>query len=339
MFTPSESKEHPGFYLIPGYENYLISKDGQVLNLITNNLLRPFAMSNGYRGIHTLYTADGKKVALQHRLMALAFLDPGDRDVSGLVVNHKNGDKTCNDLSNLEWITQQENCIHAGANGLSAKCLPIDVKDYLTKETWKFNSFLECAHHFKVSKDVIRNRILACQGGSRVFPEWRQYRLRSNDPWPEYVTHKPLGRGVAVDVRDLTTGEVLHFKNMTVAAIYLKTTLGVLFGRMHAIHQPIFEGLKQVRFATDRSWRDSQDPLLESMQGRVYRAVVVTNHNTGETTYYKSGADAAKALGILRTTLQERLRTGNGTTVYSDGCSYQYFADTKQSAANVNWQM
>lgn len=50
-----------------------------------------------------------------HRLVAYAFVD-GHFD--GAQVNHKDGDKTNNKASNLEWVTQSQNMSHAHTNGL-----------------------------------------------------------------------------------------------------------------------------------------------------------------------------------------------------------------------------
>lgn len=50
-----------------------------------------------------------------HQVVADAFLGPRPQ---GREVNHKDGDKTNNHASNLEYTTHAENCAHAGRHGL-----------------------------------------------------------------------------------------------------------------------------------------------------------------------------------------------------------------------------
>jgi hypothetical protein len=68
-------------------------------------------MSLGYLTVN--FQMRGKKYYI-HRLVAEHFID-GD---SSLEVNHKDGDKKNNYVSNLEWVTSRENQLHAFKLGL-----------------------------------------------------------------------------------------------------------------------------------------------------------------------------------------------------------------------------
>jgi hypothetical protein len=68
--------------------------------------LRPSVAGSGYLTVN--FQMRGKKYYI-HRLVAEHFID-GD---SSLEVNHKDGDKKNNCVSNLEWVTSSENQKHA----------------------------------------------------------------------------------------------------------------------------------------------------------------------------------------------------------------------------------
>jgi DNA-binding XRE family transcriptional regulator len=100
---------------IKGYLNYLISVDGKVFNLKTMKHLKCSINNMGYPSV-CLYNENGGKFFLVHRLMAEAFLPKKE---SKIYVNHIDGNKGNNLLSNLEWCTQKENCQHAWELGLN----------------------------------------------------------------------------------------------------------------------------------------------------------------------------------------------------------------------------
>ena len=78
----------------------------------------------GYRGttLSTIPEGDNtydKASVRLNRLVMMTFAPEMDRDMSKLVVNHKNGVKHKDELSNLEWCTEQENIQHAYDTGLN----------------------------------------------------------------------------------------------------------------------------------------------------------------------------------------------------------------------------
>jgi hypothetical protein len=95
--------------------NVLISEDGT----ITRQDGYVYSHSRDRYGYARVYLTDvttGKrKGEFVHRLLAKAFIPNPDNKPC---VNHINGDKTDNSLSNLEWNTHKQNTRHAINTGL-----------------------------------------------------------------------------------------------------------------------------------------------------------------------------------------------------------------------------
>lgn len=93
---------------IPGYEGYKITTEGEVFNE-RNLLVSPYSR-NGYQTVNVGKSPNRKSVDV-HRLMGYAYLGlvPGSK----LWVNHKDGNKANNSLSNLELDTPSHNHEHA----------------------------------------------------------------------------------------------------------------------------------------------------------------------------------------------------------------------------------
>lgn len=94
--------------------NYSITTTGELYNNKTKKWLKGQIAKNGYK---TFYISiDGEKKRLYaHRMVAETYLPIISNKTQ---VNHKDGNKINNDVSNLEWITPIENIHHARANGL-----------------------------------------------------------------------------------------------------------------------------------------------------------------------------------------------------------------------------
>ena len=95
---------------VPDFPRYEVSSMGRFRNRGTGRFIGGSAAHNGY--LHITVTKDGKPFTkLCHRLVASAFLEqPSAKHTE---VNHKNKDRADNRLSNLEWMTRQENSLHA----------------------------------------------------------------------------------------------------------------------------------------------------------------------------------------------------------------------------------
>ena len=90
---------------IDGFENYLIDEEGNVFSVYSGKFVTPYE-KKGY--LRVRLSKDGKRYDFGvHKLVALSYL--GDSYEEGLEVNHKDADRMNNRVSNLEWITHDEN--------------------------------------------------------------------------------------------------------------------------------------------------------------------------------------------------------------------------------------
>lgn len=97
---------------IKGYEGlYQVSDHGRVKSKKVP--IKKPNLSGRYPYIN-LFKNGKYKTFYIHRLVAIHFIGESD-----LVVNHKDGVKTNNHVSNLEYCTQSQNIRHAWSNGLS----------------------------------------------------------------------------------------------------------------------------------------------------------------------------------------------------------------------------
>ena len=114
---------------VKNFENlYEVSNLGKVKSLRHNKILRPvYNKQNGYRYLR-LYDKT-ESFYYVHTLVAEMFCEKPVID-KRLVVNHKNGDKTNNKVSNLEWCSRSHNQQHAYDNNLIKKKFGSDHWNY-----------------------------------------------------------------------------------------------------------------------------------------------------------------------------------------------------------------
>lgn len=113
---------------------YQVSNTGKVMR--AGKILKPFTDSKnkGYKLVSLSVSGKVRKKTI-HRLVAEAFL----KNPKGLEqVNHKDGNPSNNNLSNLEWVSNRENTQHAYDTGLNSKVVKVQVVDLETKEVTEY---------------------------------------------------------------------------------------------------------------------------------------------------------------------------------------------------------
>ena len=173
MLNVSDFKE------IPGFEDYLVNEVGKVKH--KNGMPMKHEAMNGYR--RTRLYIDGVAVMQPtHRLVALAWI-PNPKPEEKYLVNHKDGVKDNNHHQNLEWCNFSENNYHAVNTGLRPDNIPVEVRDFHTKEVKEFPSLAQAAVFVGLPQDTQVSRLMPKQYGRLVKDRYEMRYKDSEEPW------------------------------------------------------------------------------------------------------------------------------------------------------------
>ena len=139
ILTLQEYVNYPGFYIVPDGRNLLaVNSEGICINILTGNIQKHYLNEKGYLVVAIKRGLGEKgKTYKVHRALALTFIKKPERHLNKtygeLQVNHIDGDKQNNILSNLEWVTSKENIRHSIDTGLKdtgRHVISRDIRDY-----------------------------------------------------------------------------------------------------------------------------------------------------------------------------------------------------------------
>lgn len=135
---------------VKGFENYLVSNKGRIMNGKTGKILRPYD-SHGYEKVDLYQNGKRKKLKV-HRLVAQAFIDnPHNFET----VNHLDEVKVNNKADNLEWLSLADNIRYS-------HCKPVEMYDLKSgRLLCTFNSLTECSRLTGFDDSTISK---ACRG-------------------------------------------------------------------------------------------------------------------------------------------------------------------------------
>lgn len=132
------------YYIIPGYINYAIDKDKNIISISTGKILKSHINAYGYPCIN-IYDTDKRKYKPVgvHIFVARVFVKNNDPE-SFHFVNHRNGNKLDFKPSNLEWVNPTRNNTHAVENGFRKDNKPCKIRDIDNLEIKYFPSLTSC---------------------------------------------------------------------------------------------------------------------------------------------------------------------------------------------------
>lgn len=228
--TPTASK----LFFIPGYTRYGITPCGRVMNYKTRSFLSPYVDESGY-WIYGVTPDVGKRTIVgMHRLLALAYLKY-TRDVCRQDVNHIDGNKSNNDLRNLEWASRKRNCDHAYSTGLRTDNCEVLVRNAFTGFEKEYYSLEEAARQLGFDGETIRLRVQS--DGQKVYAPGLQFKKKnSTTTWKIFEDHQNIvkrfiGLGRMYDLYDF---EEVFIGRYTAQVMAEKLAMGLPAFRYHA---------------------------------------------------------------------------------------------------------
>lgn len=135
-----------------------VSNKGRVRSLLrgTPKILKTQIDNNGYHRIRV--TIERIKMSYKvHREVAKAFIDNPNNLPQ---VNHKDGNKSNNSVSNLEWVTNQENAHHAIENGLWGSVFEASRKENESRKkpilAYRIDGVYPCTRYYESISEAER---------------------------------------------------------------------------------------------------------------------------------------------------------------------------------------
>lgn len=149
---------------------YYVSNYGRVYNSSGNIMCHQSINRNGYMRVHI----HGRDVMV-HRLVLQSFM-PNPK-CNELQVNHKDGNKSNNHLSNLEWCTREENMQHAVQHGLVKTGQNDHKARHTDEEVHRICQLLE--------QGYTKNRLICMKLGVNFTQEYNYFinNVRSKREW------------------------------------------------------------------------------------------------------------------------------------------------------------
>lgn len=105
---------------IPNFSWYLASNTGQIFDTIRNKLVKQYIHANGYKLVRVMNDFGKVGNVGVHRLVYQAFYGTYPKH---LEINHKDEDKSNNNVENLEVITHAENVNYGTRNERISKAM------------------------------------------------------------------------------------------------------------------------------------------------------------------------------------------------------------------------
>ena len=288
---------------IPGYEGYGSSRDGKIFLLETGEELSQ-EWDNGYKKVECL---DGHltKSLRVHRGVALAHI-PNDDPITKWMVNHIDGIKYHNNITNLEWVTPYENNRHAILTGLRTDTIACKVRDYYTKEVKYFTSVGEASAFMGMRTYYASNYINRAFG--HLINCRYEFKLASDKSEWFYENRNLLSRPSqylckVTDGKD--SKEYFDSREFRIIFKLYDSPMSQSFPDLVAYARLIYPNKT---FELWNAFDDNYYVRVKPKKNKEYHGLEISNGQTTKT--FQSIREAAKYFHVDRDVIKARLKTG-----------------------------
>ncbi len=193
---------------IEGFSQYEVSTHGNVRRVSDRRLIAPTkrqCLKGYYLAVSIKNDSGRSKLVLIHRLSCLTFIGWLGEEYE---VNHIDGVKHNNRLSNLEWVTRSQNIQHSYSAGLRDDSRSILVTDHEYGITTCIPTMSAFARFFGVTKSVGRGLIR--HHGEDKYLDRYTFRFNPDDiVIPRRCPHHRAVKGLNYLTRELVVADVI----------------------------------------------------------------------------------------------------------------------------------
>lgn len=135
-----------------GYSRYDITMTGEVYSRITYEYMVGAPSFDGYPRVYIIGDNGRGRTEIVHRLVAKMFIPNPEHKPE---VNHIDGNKTHNCVSNLEWVTGWENVAHALHTGLRFSAVSDETIIKICEMLQAGIRVIDIMHQLNVPKHIV----------------------------------------------------------------------------------------------------------------------------------------------------------------------------------------
>lgn len=295
-----------GFRIIPGFPMFVINKQGSIKSRKTNRILKQRLSAYGYPE-STIYDNDKDKwrgICI-HILLARAFI-PNNDPSNKCFVNHIDGNKLNNSLSNLEWVSSKENNLHAVNNGLRNDNIPCKVHDLDNDTVIVYQSLSRASEEIGIRCKRITRNI-----GNKIIPSLflKRYEIKLlNDSSDWFYTndnrHDKFFLKGPYQALNIKNKSVIEKDTMYSLSLETNVHEDRILWALQTNDLRTYKGY-YFRVKSNEAWPETFKAIIPM----IARKIIAINIFTNEKIHFNSISHTLQCMGMDKRTLKNRLHS------------------------------